>query len=142
RRTYREFHADMRRLSGALLALGIQPGEHVGIWATSWPQWVVTQFATAAIGSVLVNINPAYRSQELAYVLAQADITTLILTDRFKSSDFFATLAEVCPELVQSEPGKLSAQAFPRLRWVVSIQERKLCGMLNWDELLARAPEV
>src|SRR5947209_4145553 len=61
RRNYREFHTDVRRLSRALLALGIQPGEHVGIWATSWPQWVITQFATASIGTVLVNINPAYR---------------------------------------------------------------------------------
>src|SRR5262245_2013815 len=69
RRSYAAFQADVREAARALLALGIQRGEHVGIWATSWPQWVVLQLATAHIGAVLVNINPAYRSHELAYVL-------------------------------------------------------------------------
>src|SRR5947209_20316978 len=70
RRSYRDFHTEVRRLARALLALGIARGEHVAIWATNWPQWVVTQFATAAVGAVLVNVNPAYRAHELAYVLA------------------------------------------------------------------------
>src|SRR4051812_18686394 len=73
RRSYRDFHADVRRLARALMALGVARGEHVGIWATNWPQWVVTQFAAASVGAVLVNVNPAYRAHELAYVLAQAD---------------------------------------------------------------------
>ena len=86
RRSYAEFRAEVRRAARALMALGIRPGEHVGIWATNWPQWVVVQFAAASIGAVLVNVNPAYRAHELRYVLEQADITTLFLTDRFKSS--------------------------------------------------------
>ena len=139
---YSEFHEQVRNLARALISLGIEPGEHVGIWAANCPQWVLSQFATAAIGAVLVNINPAYRSGELAYVLAQADITTLILADRVKSSDFLAILAEVCPDVTGSEPGKLSTKAFPRLRWVASTSERKLGGMLNWRELVARATDV
>jgi fatty-acyl-CoA synthase len=125
RRTYRQFQEEVRQAALALLALGIERGEHVGIWATNWPEWVVLQFATAAVGSVLVNINPAYRSHELAYVLQQADITTLFLTDCFKSSNYFDLLAEARAE-----------ESFPRLRHVVSIKEEKRPGMINWQELL------
>ncbi len=142
RRTFAEFHADVRRAARALMALGVGRGEHVGIWATNWPQWVVTQFATAYTGAVLVNVNPAYRASELRYVLGQADITTLLLTDRFKTSDYFDILAEVCPELERSDPGSLRAAACPRLRRVVSIQEAKRPGMLSWSEFLARAEAV
>jgi fatty-acyl-CoA synthase len=142
RRTYRQFHAEVAQLARALLALDVRPGDHVGIWVTNLPQWVLTQFATAAIGAVLVNINPAYRSQELTYVLAQADITVLILTDRFKSTDYFALLTEVAPELATAQPGTAAAGAFPRLRWVVSIHERKPAGALSWSELLDRASSI
>src|SRR5262249_34412992 len=138
RRTYAEFQADVREAARALLALGVQPGEHIGIWATNWPQWVVTQFASAAVGAVLVNINPAYRAHELQYVLNQADITTLLLTDQFKTSQYFDILAAVCPELAQSRAGELRAAACPKLRHVVSIQPAKRPGMLNWDEFRAR----
>jgi fatty-acyl-CoA synthase len=134
RRSYVEFQAEVRTAARALIALGVQHGEHVGIWATSWPQWVVLQFATAHIGAVLVNINPAYRAHELAYVLEQADITTLFLTDRFKSSAYFDILASICP--------RLPAAALPRLRQVVSIQQMKGPGMLGWEEFLQCAAET
>jgi fatty-acyl-CoA synthase len=135
RRRYAEFHGDVRQTARALMALGIGRGEHVGIWATNWPQWVVLQFAAAQIGAVLVNVNPAYRAHELRYVLQQADITALFLTDRYKTSDYFDILAEVCPD-----PGR-SADC-PRLRHVISIQEAKRPGMLTWNEFLARADAV
>src|SRR5262245_5078390 len=62
RRSYAEFFAQTQQVAAALLALGVRPGEHVAVWATNWPEWVLLQFATASIGAVLVNINPAYRS--------------------------------------------------------------------------------
>jgi fatty-acyl-CoA synthase len=142
RRSYRDFHAEVRRLARALLALGVARGEHVAIWATNWPQWVVTQFAAASVGAVLVNINPAYRAHELAYVLAQAEVTTLLLTDRFKGSDYFDQFTSVCPELADAVPGELHAAACPRLRHVVSIQSTKRPGMRNWEELLALGDAV
>lgn len=116
RRSYADFHDDVRRAARGLLALGVEHGEHVGVWATNWPQWVVLQFATAAVGAVLVNINPAYRAHELKYVLNQADITALFLTDTFKSTNYFAILGEVCQELPSSE--------CPKLRHIVSIKEQ------------------
>jgi fatty-acyl-CoA synthase len=142
RRSYAEFQGDVREVARALLALEVQPGENIGIWATNWPQWVIVQFAAASIGAVLVNINPAYRAHELAYVLSQAEITTLLLTDRFKSTDYFDILAGVCPELAASPPGQLHSAACPRLRHVISIKQEKRLGMLSWDEFRQRAAGV
>jgi fatty-acyl-CoA synthase len=142
RRTYAEFRAEVRQTARALMALGIGRGDHVGIWATNWPQWVVLQFAAAHVGAVLVNVNPAYRAHELRYVLQQADITALFLTDRYKTSDYFDLLMEVCPELARCAPGELRAADCPRLRHAVSIRETKRPGMLGWGEFLARADEV
>jgi fatty-acyl-CoA synthase len=131
RRSYAQFQEEVNQAARALMALGIQRGEHVGIWVTNWPQWVVIQFATAAIGAVLVNINPAYRAHELAYVLQQADITTLFLTHNFKSSDYF----DLWEEAQRTE-------SFPRLQQVISIKSQKRRGMLNWEEFLGRSEEV
>lgn len=142
RRTWRQFRQDVEEAARALLALGIQPQEHVGIWATNWPQWVILQFATATVGAVLVNINPAYRVHELEYVLNQADITTLFLTDRFKQSDYFALVQELCPELSSCSLEQRPSARCPRLRHVVSIQPRKLPGMRNWQEFLDLAQAV
>ena len=82
--------------------MGIRTGEHVALWATNVPQWVLLQFATARIGAVLVNINPAYRPFELQYVLKQSDSVALFLVDEFKTSNYFTMLAEVCPEIAQA----------------------------------------
>jgi fatty-acyl-CoA synthase len=142
RRTYRQFQAEVREFARALLALDVQRGDMVGIWATNWPQWIVTQFAVAHIGAVLVNVNPAYRAHELTYVLPQADIAVLILTDRFKTSDYFAILAEACPEIDTCSAGALHCAAFPRLKHVISIKEAKRGAMLNWNEVHALAARV
>lgn len=140
RRTWRQFRADVRRTARALLGLGIGPGEHIGIWATNLPPWVELQFAAAEVGAVLVNINPAYRANELAYVLRQADIVALFLTDRFKTSDYYALLNEALA------PGP---ERFPRLRHVVSLKPQRpsLCddksiSSRGWQEFLNLAESV
>jgi fatty-acyl-CoA synthase len=142
RRSYSEFHADVLECARALLSIGVEHGEHVGIWATNWPEWVILQFAVAQVGAVLVNINPAYRAHELEYVLNQADISTLFLTDRFKSSNYEALLGQVCPELPDSSPGELQSKTCPKLRRVISIKEGKLPGAWNWREFLSQASRV
>jgi fatty-acyl-CoA synthase len=142
RRSYREFAADVERAARGLMAMGIQTGDHVAVWATNVPEWVVLQFATARIGAVLVTINPAYRPFELKYVLKQSDAKALFLVDRFKSSDYFAMLAEVCPELAASEPGRLQSERFPRLRAVVAIKGNTLAGAISWSEMLGLAESV
>jgi fatty-acyl-CoA synthase len=102
--TYAELAADVESVAKGLLALGIAKGDRVGIWAPNVPEWVLVQFATARIGAILVNINPAYRSHELSYVLTQAGIRTLISAERFKTSDYRAMVDEVrgqCPDLAE-----------------------------------------
>jgi fatty-acyl-CoA synthase len=140
--TWRAFAAEVERAARGLLALGIRPGEHVAVWATNVPEWVVLQQATARIGAVLVTINPAYRTHELKFVLHQCDAVALFLVDQFKSSDYFAMLAEICPELATSPPGQLAAAAFPRLRTVVTLKGTPPAGCLDWPALLAAAETV
>lgn len=142
RYTWRELADEVDRCALGLLALGIERGQHVAIWATNVPEWIVLQHATARIGAVLVTINPAYRPFELKYVLAQSDAVALVLVDRFKTSDYFAMLAEVCPELASSPPGQLAAAEYPRLRWVVSIKGDTPVGAISWGELLVRGEAV
>jgi len=142
RRTYAQFHADVLSGARAITALGIQPGEHIGIWATNLPQWVIVQFAAACAGVVLVNINPAYRAHELEYVLNQADITTLFLTDEFKSTNYFDILECVCPEQARCPVGELRSEKCPKLRCVISIKESGRPGMLNWPQFLDKAQAV
>ncbi|MEW1981160.1 AMP-binding protein [Citricoccus sp. NPDC079358] len=100
--TYAEFATDVDRVATGLLGMGIKTGDRVGIWAPNLPEWTLTQYATARVGAILVNINPAYRTEELQYVLNQSGIRTVVAASSFKTSDYEAMLAQVgphCPEL-------------------------------------------
>jgi fatty-acyl-CoA synthase len=102
RMTYREFDVAVERVARGLLAVGIETGDRVGIWAPNCAEWVLVQYATATIGAILVNINPAYRSRELAYVLRQSGARLLVSAAGFKKSDYTAMVDEVrgeCPAL-------------------------------------------
>src|SRR5262245_62444920 len=121
RYSYAEFREECNRVAKGLIALGIQNGEHVGIWATNYPEWVVAQFATAKIGAVLVTVNPAYRTHELEYLLKQSDAATLVLIGSFRTSDYVGMLNELIPELRNAEPGKLVSAKVPRLQRVIFI---------------------
>ena len=121
--TYREFSDRVTGLARALLAAGVATGDRVGIWAPNCAEWTLTQYATAGIGAVLVNINPSYRTHELEYVLKQAGISFLVAASEFKSSNYAQMIEEVRGEC-------------PGLREVV------LIGTGSWDALVARAEEV
>lgn len=149
RYTYAQFRAECDRVARGLLAIGIKKGDHVGVWATNYPEWVVAQFATAKIGAVLVTVNPAYRTHELEYLLRQSDAAALILIDSFKTSDYVAMLNEVLPELKDSAPGALRSAKLPRLKHVIFIPPRnqpgpprRPDGMWLWDEVRAKADAV
>src|SRR6476619_4267116 len=96
--TYDQLGADVDRLARGLLAAGIEAGDRVGIWAPNCPEWVLLQYATAEVGAILVNINPAYRTHELAYVLDQSGVRLLVAATEFKTSDYRSMVAEVRPE--------------------------------------------
>ena len=142
RMTWAEFDAEVDVVARSLLGLGFEPGDHFGVWATNVPEWVLLQFATARIGVVQVNINPAYRTSELEYAVHQSDLRGLALIDTFKSSSFFDILNEACPELAASELGRLQSEKFPKLQWIVSLRGSPPAGALSWTELRARADDV
>ncbi len=137
--TYRELQQRIDRLAASLMRLGLQPGERIGIWAPNCAEWVLTQFATAKAGLVLVSINPAYRTSELKYALNKVGCKALVLASRFKSSDYIAMLAELAPEIARSEAGMLRSRALPELRQVIRLGHETTPGMINFDTLLAPA---
>ena len=89
----------MSQIAAALITLGVESGEHVGIWSMNVPEWVVTQLAAGRIGAVLVNVNPAYRVHELQDALAMADVATLVVGSPFKGSNFVSMVETLCPEV-------------------------------------------
>lgn len=136
RDSFQAFNAKVDQAARALLGMGIKKGNHVALWSTNVPHWVILQFATAKIGAVLVTINPAYRPFELKYVLKQCDAVALFLVDQYKASDYFGMLREVCPELAGCSPGELDSAEFPELKWVVSLRGSPPAGTIAWESAL------
>jgi fatty-acyl-CoA synthase len=133
--TYRELKEHVDRLAAGLVALGLNAGERVGIWAPNCAEWVVTQFATARAGMILVNINPAYRLGELEYALNKVGCRALILAPNFKTSDYHGMLRDLAPEIATARPGKLEAASIPDLRYLVTLSEQETPGFLNYRDV-------
>ncbi len=140
--TWAQFARALDRLATGLLSLDIAPGDRVGIWAPNRPEWLLTQFATARIGAILVNVNPAYRPNELEYALAKVGVRALILADAFKSSDYIAMIRSVAPEIDGCRPGDLHAVRLPDLRAVIRMGQGVTAGMLSFDALSETAADV
>jgi len=126
-------------VAAGLLAMGLQPGDRVGIWAPNCAEWVLTQFATARAGLVLVNVNPAYRRSELEYALNKVGCKALVLAPALKTSDYLAIVNDLAPELAGSTPGHLQAAALPMLRWVIRLGDGATPGMLNFSAVAGHA---
>ena len=123
----------------ALMGQGFEPGDRVGVWATNQWEWIVTQFATAKAGIILVSINPAYRLSELEYVLNKVGCKGLVTGVRFKTSDYIAMLGELMPELSTHEPGQTKSTRLPTLRTVIRLGKESTPGMFNFETLLHEA---
>ena len=126
RLTYKELHAEVERVALGLLGMGVNKGDRVGIWSPNNAEWVIVQYATAKIGAILVNINPAYRTHEIGYSLQQSGVSILIMARGFRRTDHVSMLREVRPQL-------------PDLREVVLLGEGTNDGAITWEELLDRA---
>ena len=133
--TWREYLERIEGLATGLLALGIGPGDRVGIWAPNGAEWCLTQFATARIGAILVNINPAYRLFELEYALNTSGCRAIIAAERFKSSEYLRMLQDLAPELAHSAPGRLQAAKLPALEIVIRMGSARTAGMFNFGEV-------
>ncbi|MBP3860786.1 AMP-binding protein [Pseudomonas fragi] len=126
----------------ALLALGLQAGDRLGVWAPNGAEWFISQFASAKIGVILVNINPAYRLSELEYVLKQSACQWLVCAGAFKTSNYHAMLQELIPELAEQSVGALDCVRFADLRGVISLAAEPPAGFLPWSHLAMLADEV
>lgn len=131
------------KVAKGLMALGIERGEKVALWANNVPEWVYLQYGSARMGAVLVTVNTNYRSNELEYLLQQSDSSTLILVGGIRESDeFLKVLDKVCPTIKESEPGKLNCEKLPFLKNIVYLGKEKLPGMYNWDDILEMSKSV
>ena len=119
RRSYYDFDREIDALASGLLAMGLQKGERVGIWSPNRYEWVLTQFASARVGLIMVNINPAYRLAEVEYALNKVGCRALILAKSFKTSDYLGMIRQLAPELASCEPGRLNSVKLPTLKSIV-----------------------
>jgi fatty-acyl-CoA synthase len=140
--TYAELNARVDAFAAGLLALGLAPGDRVGIWSPNNAEWVVTQFATAKAGLILVNINPAYRTFEVDYALNKVGCKALITADSFKTSNYVGMLRELMPEIAGSRPGALRAARIPSLQTLVRIGADTADGFLRFDDVATLGGEV
>ncbi|MFZ5989747.1 MAG: AMP-binding protein [Bacillota bacterium] len=142
RKTYSEFRDLCNVVAKGFMAMGIKKGDHVAIWATNYPEWILAQFATAKIGAVLVTVNTNYKIFELEYLLRQSDSTTLILIEGFKDCNYVEIVKQLCPELKDSKPGNLNNHSLPFLKNVIYVGDKNYPGMFNWNELYEMASNV
>jgi fatty-acyl-CoA synthase len=142
RLTYRQFGDLVDDLAKGLMALGVEKGEKVAVWATNIPYWVTLQFATARIGAVLLTVNTNYKSAELAYLLQQSETENLFIIDGFQDTDYINTVYELVPELKTCQRGCLTSKEFPCLKRVGFLGQEKHRGMYTIPEIRALAVMV
>ena len=142
RLTWGEFAAEVDRLAAGLHRLGLAKGERIGIWSPNRLEWLLTQYATARLGLILVNVNPAYRLAELEYALNKVECKAIVSAPAFKTSQYLQMLQTLAPELAHCAPGELRAAKLPHLRLVIRMGEERSPGMLNFGDVLAMADEA
>ncbi len=139
RQTYREFSESVDRVAKGLMALGVQKGEKVAVWATNIPYWVTLQFATAKIGAILLTVNTNYKNAELSYLLKQSESENIFIINGYQDTDYVRTLYELIPELKSGERGFLKSEQFPHLKRVFFLGHEKHRGMYSIPEVEAMA---
>ncbi|WP_165855083.1 AMP-binding protein [Marinobacter sp. JSM 1782161] len=143
RYTYRQLQQAVDECARALMALGVEKGDRVGIWSPNNAEWCITQFATAQIGAILVNINPSYRRHEVEYALRHSGTAVLILQGQFKTSDYVGMVGELVPSLLDRRQDRLASERLPELRQVVCLDSDRIApGMWHWDEVTALAHQT
>jgi fatty-acyl-CoA synthase len=139
---YQEFNSEVRDLAKALLASGIGHGDRLGIWAPNCVEWLLTQFATASVGIILVNINPAYRQVELKFALQNSGCRALLFAPSFKSSNYVEMLRQLIPAEAFQDDGQLDSAQFPDLKLLVQLGDTAVPSFLSFHGLLARASQI
>ena len=134
--TYAELRKAANQVARALMALGVERGDRVGIWSANQAEWMITQYAAAKAGAILVNLNPAYRSRELEYALNHSGISVLVMARAFRKTDYVEMLIRLMPELETTGAGvPIEAPRIPALRHVVYLGPDAGPGGIAWNEL-------
>ena len=134
KRTWKELNDEAELVARGLMSLGIRKGDHVAIWATNTPEWILTLFASAKIGAVLVTVNTNFKIFELEYLLRQSDTKLLVMMGGFKNNDYVATVNELLPEL-RNTSGDIESDSLPFLKRIVFAGNETPAGMLNFEDL-------
>jgi fatty-acyl-CoA synthase len=142
RYTYAQLLDEVNRAARGLLALGVERGDRVGIWSGNAAEWVITQYAAAKVGAILVNINPAYRLRELEYALNQSGISVLVTARTFRRTDYVEMLVALAPELTAARDRPLALAKVPSLRHVVYFGEDGTPGGVSWPEFMRRGEQI
>lgn len=142
RRTWKEFNEECNRVAKGLIRMGIKKGDHVAIWATNVPEWLITMFATAKIGAVLVTVNTNYKIFELQYLLKQSDSKALIMTGGFKDVDYVKTISKIFPDLCDFAPGTYFNEQYPFLQSFIYVGDKTPAGMYHFDDLFGMAEYI
>lgn len=136
--SYHEFNQLCRQAAKGFMKLGINKGDHIAIWASNTPEWLVSQFSTGKMGAVLVTVNTNYRTAELEYLLKQSDSQTIILMEGFRGAPYIDMLYEICPELNSSMPGELKSEKLPFLKNVIVLGENSYPGTYSWGDIIEK----
>lgn len=142
RQTWREFSDTVDRVAKGLMALGVQKGEKVAIWATNVPHWVTLMFATARIGAVLLTININYKTAEIEYVLKQSEAENIFVIDGYRDTDYVNIMYELVPELRTQPRDSLRSDKFPHLKRVFFLGPEKHRGMFSMPEVMSLASQT
>ena len=141
-RTWPEFNDEAETIARAFMALGVKKGEHIAIWATNVPEWLLTFFAAAKMGGVLVTVNTNYKVFELEYLLKQSDTKLLVMIGGTKKNDYIESINKLCPDLADSKPGELDNPMLPYLKTIVYVGDDCPKGMVAWKDLYSIAQKV
>jgi Acyl-CoA synthetases (AMP-forming)/AMP-acid ligases II len=140
--TYAELAIKVNELAKALISAGLKKGDRIGIWSSNNAEWLLTQYAAAKAGVILVTINPAYRSHELEYVLGQSGCKGLVFQNQFKTSDYESMICEIMPEVKDAIQGEIQSSKFKNLTTVISMTSSKVKGIYNWKDFITLGKEI
>lgn len=141
-RSWKDFNAEVDEVAKGFMALGVEKGDKVAIWATNVPEWLLTLFACCKIGAVLVTVNTAYKVFELEYLLRQSDTKVLVMTHGYKDANYIEIVNELCPDLKNQAPNHLDIPMLPFLKSVILKGNEAPAGMMPFNELFTRAKEI
>lgn len=136
RYTFRDVLTEVDRLAAGFRKMGLETGDAIGIWAPNYMHWYLTMMGAARAGLTSVGINPAFQGPELAYCLNKVDMKAIVAPEAFRTTKYYEIIRDICPEVADSEPGKIKSEKFPHLRSIIINSQESLKGAFRFDDVL------